>query len=30
VLALPHDHKARFLQGAHSIEMIDARNLRQR
>jgi len=29
VLALTHDHKARFLQGAHSIEMVDARDLRQ-
>lgn len=29
VLALTHDHKARLLKGAHSIEMADARNLRQ-
>jgi hypothetical protein len=29
MLALTHDHKARFLQGAHSIEMVDAWNLWQ-
>ena len=29
MLALTHDHKAGFLEGAHGIEMVDAWNLRQ-
>ena len=29
VFALTHDHEARFFEGAHSVEMVDAGNLWQ-